>query len=261
VQAVPEPLLSSLVITRRDVALGGVLATVWNGCCAAAGASEPGCVIAGETADRLFARAPAETLNPDYFNRISMGSGDKALDFALAQTLSRITEAFHVLPGFVFYEDRDSANSFATPRLRFPKTDGTILLGTRFLKQILARSEDPEIALTAICAHEFAHVLQFKRGLLDALFAGEPTVRRCELHADFFAGYFAGKRKKQMPNYPAAVFAVALSTLKVRGGFRRDHGTSAQRAAAIVRGFEASYNEGLSLDDAIVLSMTYVGAA
>jgi len=177
------------VITRRNVALGGVLATVWNGCCAAAGASEPGCVIAGETADRLFARTPAEILNPDYFNHISMGSGDKALDFALAQTLSRITEAFHVLPGFVFYDDRDSANSFATPRLRFPKTDGTILLGTRFLKQILARPEDPEIALTAICAHEFAHVLQFKCGLLDALFAGEPTVRRCELHADFFASF------------------------------------------------------------------------
>jgi hypothetical protein len=249
------------MIARRDVVLGGVFATMCSGCCAAASASEStGCVVTGEAADRLFASSPADALNPDYFNRIYMGSGDKLLDFALAQTLSRITEALDVLPGFVFYDDRDSANSFATPRLRFPKTDGTILLGTRFLKQMLSRPQEPEIALTAICAHEFGHVLQFKRGLLDGLLAGEPTVRRSELHADFFAGYFAGKRKKQMPNYPAAVFAVTLSTLKVSGAARRNHGTSTQRAAAIVRGFEVSYREERSLDDAVALSMAYVGA-
>jgi hypothetical protein len=63
-----------------------------------------------------------------------------------------------------------------------------------------------------------------------------------------------------MPNYPAAVFAVTLSTLKVSGALRRNHGSSAQRAAAIVRGFEASYREGRSLDDAVALSMAYVGA-
>jgi hypothetical protein len=39
----------------------------------------------------VFARTFAETLNPDYFNRISMGSDDKAFDFALAQILSGIT--------------------------------------------------------------------------------------------------------------------------------------------------------------------------
>jgi hypothetical protein len=246
------------MIARRDVVLGGVLAML-SGCRATASASEStGCVVAGQKADLLFASSPAEALNPDYFNRIYIGSGDKALDFALAQTLSRITEALDVLPGVLFYDDRDSANSFATPRLRFPKTDGTILLGTRFLKKMLSRPQDPEIALTAICAHEFGHVLQFKRGLLDRLLAGEPTVRRCELHADFFAGYFAGKRKKQMPNYPAAVFAVTLSTLKISGFLRRNHGTPTQRAAAIVRGFEASYREGRSLDDAVALSMEYV---
>jgi hypothetical protein len=244
------------MIARRDVMLGGVFAAMCSGCCATASASEStGCVVTGEAADRLFASSPADALDPNYFSRIYMGSGDKLLDFALAQTLLRITDALDVLPGFVFYDDRDSANSFATPRL---KTDGTILLGTRFLKQMLSRPQEPQIALTAICAHEFGHVLQFKRGLLDELLAGEPTVRRSELHADFFAGYFAGKRKKQMPNYPAAVFAVTLSTLKVSGAARRNHGPSAQRAAAIVRGFEASYRERRSLDDAVALSMAYV---
>src|ERR1700730_13845807 len=104
------------MIARRDVVLGGVFAAMLSGCCATASASEStGCVVAGEKSDPLFASSPAEALNPDYFNRIYMRSGDKALDFALAQTLSRITEALDVLPGFLFYDDRDSANSFATP--------------------------------------------------------------------------------------------------------------------------------------------------
>jgi hypothetical protein len=73
------------MIARRDV-LGGVFATIYSGCCAAASVSEStGCVVAGEAADRLFASSPADALNPDYFNRLYMGSGNKLLDFALAQ--------------------------------------------------------------------------------------------------------------------------------------------------------------------------------
>jgi hypothetical protein len=97
------------MIARRDVVLGGVFATMCSGCCAAASASESiGCVVTGEAADRLFASSLADALNPDYFNRIYMGSGDKLLDFALAQTLSRITEALDVLPGFVSRAPNDA---------------------------------------------------------------------------------------------------------------------------------------------------------
>ena len=157
------------MITRRDAALGGLLTISggWCGVCSAASAREPsGCVVAADFPDQFFAGTPADRLNSAYFDRISLGSGNKALDYALAQTLSRITDAFSVLPGFVFYDDRDRVNSFATPRLRFPSTDGTILFGTRFLRRILSGHDNPEVALTSICAHEFAHILQFKRGLL-----------------------------------------------------------------------------------------------
>jgi hypothetical protein len=256
------------MITRRGMTLGGMLTLSGGYCrvCAAAGEAEAsGCVVAAEFPDQLFAgtptaETPAARLNPAFFDSISLSSGNKALDYALAQTLARITDAFQVLPGFVFYRDRNDANSFATPRRRFPRTDGTILFGTRFLHQLLSRHDNPEIALTSICAHEFAHILQFKRGLLASLLEGQPTTRRCELHADFFAGYFAGMRKKEKPEYPAAVFAVTLSSLTTGANYRHHHGTPQQRAAAIMRGFEASYRERRSLDDAIDLSMTYAAS-
>src|SRR5262249_7869550 len=63
--------------------------------------------------------------------------------------------------------------------------------------------------------------LQFKRGLLPPLIDGQPTIRRCELHADFFSGYFAGVRKKDKPDYPAAVFVVTLSSLMADGNYQR----------------------------------------
>ena len=252
-----------VMITRRNVILGGPLTISggWCGVCAAGSVTEPaGCVVAADFHDQFFARTPADRLNSAYFDRILLGSGNKTLDYALAQTLSRITDVFRVLPGFVFYDDRDRVNSFATPRLRFPGTDGTILFGTRFLKQLLSGHDNPEVALTSICAHEFAHILQFKRGLLSPLIEGQPTIRRCELHADFFSGYFAGVRKKDKPDYPAAVFVVTLSSLTADGNYRRNHGTSQERATAIIRGFETSYREQRSLDDAIDLSMQYIAS-
>src|SRR5262249_35993307 len=39
--------------------------------------------------------------------------------------------------------------------------------------------------------------------------AGQSTVKRSELQADYFAGYFAGHRKRERPTYPAAVVALA----------------------------------------------------
>jgi predicted metalloprotease len=44
----------------------------------------------------------------------------------------------------------------------------------------VAGNDHPDVAVTAICAHEYGHILQFKRGLIPRLQAGQTTVKRAE---------------------------------------------------------------------------------
>ena len=82
------------------------------------------------------------------------------------------------------------------------------------------------------------------------------------MQADFFAGYFAGIRKRERPNFPAAVFA--STALRFGDHFTNrhsHHGTPAERADAVVRGFKSAYEERASLSEAIEISMRYLAAA
>jgi hypothetical protein len=186
-------------------------------------------------------------------------SGDKDFDMALAQTLSKISDAFAVLPGFAYYDDHDDENAYATEAVRLTNADGTVLFGQRLLKRLLALRENPDIAVAAVCAHEFGHILQYKQKLVDRVSKGQTSVKRTELQADFFAGYFAGLRKRERPEFPAAVFA--LTQYNSGDDMLNDpdhHGTPDERGAAISRGYEAAYRERLSLGDAIEASVAYV---
>ena len=190
---------------------------------------------------------------------IIASSGDRQFDYALAQTLSRISDTFHVLPGFAYYDDTGAPNAYASPAVRMARADGTVLFGQIYLKRALARPEHPDAAVAAVCAHEFGHILQYKLKLKNTLLAGQPTVKRLELHADYLAGYFAGISKLQKPNYPAAVFA---TTKYSSGDFNvnkpQHHGTPDERAGAIVRGFEVAYREKHNLSDAVQIGINYV---
>jgi len=140
--------------------------------------------------------------------------------------------------------------------------DGTVLFGQRLLRAVLSEVEHPDVAATAICAHEFGHIVQFKRDLLPILSAGQRTVKRTELHADFLAGFFAGRRKLQKRNYPAAVFAQKqYSSGDPHVDNPDHHGRPEERAAAIVRGFETAYVDRRPLADAVQIGLRYVGAA
>jgi hypothetical protein len=185
------------------------------------------------------------------------GSGDKEFDFALAQTLYRLSETFGVVPGVAYYDDYDGANAFAMSAKKLANPDGTVLLGLRCLKAALAQREHPDVAVTSICAHEFGHIVQYKRRL--NLNAGQKTVKRSELHADFLAGFYAGVVKLERPAYPAAVFATQQYSA---GNFNYSspafHGTPDERARAVVRGFETAYRTRLSLNEAIEVGIRFV---
>jgi hypothetical protein len=259
------------MLTRREVLRNGLL-TILYGVCAPGrqaeaqtpgrGTSNRGCILLpGETA-HFMSSATEPQLFVTGKEPIISKSQDPAFDFALAHTLARLSEVMSVLPGFAYYDDRDAPNALATREVRLGKSDGTVLFGQEFLRRMLAVEESPEVAVAAVCAHEFGHILQFKRGLDRRLIAGEPTVKKVELNADFFAGFFAGVRKLERPTFPAAVFALTQYNLgDTEFASRHHHGTPEERGRAITRGFEVAYDERRTLEQAIEVGLAYALAA
>jgi hypothetical protein len=248
--------------TRRDVVAGGMLSLCFGTCCRADSSRTPhtfGCCLASEDVEAVY---PNGTDTRTYFTGdepMIPRSGDRDFDYALAQTLAKISDAFGVLPGFAYYDDNDSRNAYATSRTRLNRVDGTVLMGIYLQQQLRAGKDHPEVAVAAVCSHEFGHILQYRHDLVSRVNAGQPTVKRSELQADYFAGYYAGLRKKERPTYPTAVVAVTQGDFgDSHFNSPSHHGTEAERGAAVVRGFNAAFREGKTLAQAIEESTNYV---
>jgi len=249
--------------SRREVVLGGGLVLLWGQCPAHA---QPrvrqtigGCILTDSELSSYYDVKVEMRMYATGQEPIIHQSGDPTFDYAMAQTLARLTATLQVLPGFVYYDDHDGLNAFASSAVRMQRADGTVLFGSRLLRRLMAGTDHPDVAVTAICAHECGHILQFKRGLIQRLRAGQPTVKRAELHADFLAGYYAGHRKRDKRDYPAAVFAATQHSFGDNHvNNPGHHGTPTERAAAIVEGFKVAYEQGRSLDEAITIGMAYV---
>jgi predicted metalloprotease len=163
-----------------------------------------------------------------------------------------------VLPAFAFYDDYDGKNAYATPLKRLERVDGTVLMGAGLLQELRSKAENPEVTVAGVCAHEFGHILQYRHKLLARLDAGQRTVKRGELQADYFAGYFAGLRKRERREFPAAV--IALTQFEFGDLQYNDpghHGTPKERGDAVSKGFEASFRQNKSLGEAIEESTSY----
>jgi predicted metalloprotease len=72
---------------------------------------------------------------------------------------------------------------------------------------------------------------------------------RSEQFADFYAGWYAGQRKKLEQSYPASVFATMLSSLTSET--RSTHGTTTDRILAVVEGFKSAEERKLTFLEAI----------
>jgi hypothetical protein len=244
------------MLTKREALLGGLVTIVTasvSNVCFGQSHSVAGCVLSAADAQSFVGNVSTQLQLPE---RLIGHSGNNDFDYALAQTLSKLSDVFGVLPGFAYY-NVNSYNALATSRRLASNIDGTILFGRDLLFTLLAKLENPDAAVAAVCAHEFGHIVQFKNGL--ALTRNQPTVKRAELHADFLAGFYAGQRKLERSDFPAAVFA---ATQEQMGDYaftdRNHHGRPNERAAAIVRGFEVAYRERRSLADAIQIGVNFV---
>lgn len=244
----------------RRLVLGGGLAACACPCFARRRVDSPGCVLTESESEALYpsgtATASARTVSGR--DTIIARSGNADFDRALAETLVKLSTALQVSPGFAYYDDSGAHNAYATRLVRLNGADGTVLFGQGFLRELMRGRESPEVAVATVCAHEFGHILQFKHNLMARVRGKDPTVKRAELQADFFAGYFSGLRKKERPSYPAAVGA--LTQYNVGDNHVRSpqhHGTKQERGAAFVRGYEVAYSENKPLGEAIQISINY----
>jgi len=243
---------------RRELVLGG-LVTIVCGCgCAHSRVVPPGCVTDDTAIRGLVGNAPHSfDINS---GPLESGSGDRDFDRALAISLSKLCDIFGVLPGFAFFDDSDvggRGNAFASRSQRLGRADGSVVFGKKLLHNLL-QQEQGAAAVIGVCAHEFGHIAQFKRRVRDNMVV-DGKIKRLELHADYLAGYFAGRRKLEKNDFPAAVIA---HTQWVGGDFNTwkptHHGTPEERGQAVVEGFQAAFPDPKPFDRAFNDGMTFV---
>ncbi len=246
----------TMSFSRRETLFEGALAFLWTSAagicpCSAfiADQRNTGCHVSREEAPSFFARTNAAQTFRFGTEDIEPRSGDPHMDRALAQTLARLARMFDVLPGFAYFREHDRKNALATPQPLLERSDGTVLFGLQLLRELLARPEHPDASVVAVCAHEFGHIVGYKTGLIRQLAPDPRQPFRAEQHADYLAGFFAGVRRRERPDFPAVVFAM---TMRTEGGVTRgSHGTSEERAQAVVEGFKAAYERQISVSDGI----------
>lgn len=162
-------------------------------------------------------------------------SGDHRLDRALIAELKNIIDIIPVDPGFKYIRD-DSPNAFATTDTYVAGTRGTVLLGLNLIRQEMHSSEYGGVAVAGISAHECGHIFQFFSPYVRRL--GGYTAKYVELHADFLAGYYMGRRR-EFSSDRIAVFARSVFN---KGDYNFNHpshhGTPDQRFEAMKRGYE-----------------------
>lgn len=246
--------------TRRKVICGGLLTIAFGSEGARGDGFYRGCTLTDTEIGSRVGASPRHLsfdIDRDHYEN---GSGDKVFDRALAHTLTKASDLLNVLPGFAFFDDNTSRNAFASSSTRLGHSDGSVVFGKILFQEIMQRPDHPELGIAAVCAHEFGHISQYKRGIDRRLVVGrDGPVKRLELHADFLAGYFAGRRKLENPDYPAAVFAATQFDFGDNNfGDPNHHGTSKERGDAVVEGFYVAFRDKLDFDVAVEKGVQYV---
>lgn len=222
VSLVAAPALASQGLVLKDAEAAPAL-SMMGGCCLMHG---------GEA---LIAQSRLSRVDPGK-NAIE-GSGNSRLDRSLGLVLADLAGKFNVRPGFGYFDDTGSPNALAMPDSRFPASEGTVLFGREMLSRYLANANG-DMFIMGICAHEFAHIVQFFSGFYGRLTQGQKTKKLVELHADFLSGYYIGLRKI---NYTASeLVALGRSWESIGDSSYTDpqhHGTSEERLRAVEQGY------------------------
>ncbi len=199
-------------------------------------------------------------------NRHFRTTGDPALDRDLDRALGTIADLFEVNPAFGFYDptnfqngpESSVMNAFAIDRnTDIAGTQGTVGFGWDLFRTEFYQFDRTGMTIMAIAAHEFAHILQGKRGL--QIRYGNPN--KSEINADFLAGYFLGARKRVIPTLRFQKAGELFNRLgkSMNGNPTRTHGDSRERLDAAEAGFRIAFVQNKSLNDAIRAGLEFVG--
>lgn len=168
------------------------------------------------------------------------------LDAQLTQITVYAANQFRVYPSVRYYDERGTPpNAFATPVNTEQSRDGSVRLGVnlvasealRFITSEYGVTRLYSYSITAVLAHELAHIVQFKRG------AGQMG-RNTELQADFLAGWYFAHLAQVDPNFgPNMGVRDGMAAFYSRGDYNFNqpshHGTHDQRLAAFLAGYES----------------------
>ncbi|CAK0757348.1 conserved hypothetical protein [Gammaproteobacteria bacterium] len=188
-------------------------------------------------------------------------SGDARLDRALGTLLADMASKFEVRPGFAFYDDADGRNALAMEKSYLPNTQGTVLFGRGLLTQELNRGQNGDMPVMGICAHEFGHIVQYRRGVYERLMAGRETAKRVELHADFLAGYYIGRRGLDYGENQLVALGRAWEELGDNNfSDPLHHGTREERLQAVETGYHMATASRAGLAEAIEGGLYYLRA-
>jgi hypothetical protein len=245
------------LLPRRSMVIG--LVTACCGCDATDSVSTTvGCMISDSDLDSdLQSSQGAVAFNIEK-DPTSSGPDDPDFKRALSYALKNMSNLFGVEPGFAFFDDDTSNNAFASRSKRLGRQDGSVVFGQKMFDSLMTQPTNPDVGVAVVCAHEFGHIVQFKRGLYWQLVV-EGRVKRLELHADFLAGYFAGRRRLEHKDYPAVVFAETMDRLgDTQFNNPQHHGTSDERGQAVVAGYECAFKDQEDFSTAVRTGVTYV---
>lgn len=245
------------MISRRTAIVGATTYFSDICCCHSSSITRSyGCYVAPDAADTMFSRSsPGEIAAPN-LKGIQYGSGSKMFDYALARTLAHLSALSGTQPAFAFFDEEANKNAYATDASMLNGADGTILFGRKMISYLFkAFPVDIGPAVISICAHEFGHIVAYRKGIGSRLMTDRSKPFRSEQFADFFAGWYAGVRLSDNSGFPAVVFTQVLSSLTTKE--RGTHGTATDRMLAVGAGFSASKERRLDMNDAIREGMEY----
>jgi len=178
-------------------------------------------------------------------------TGDLDLDEDFVEEARRLSSLFNIAPSIRLWNDADGPNAVASPHVsRKEYPHGTVYVGLRLLTQELYGHGRGGTAVAGILAHEFGHILQFDNGV-------RRNGKYTELHADYLAGWYLG-RKNRVHVQKIEAFA---SSLYSKGDYNfwhpSHHGTPEERVAAMLAGFgsaDLSIHEAYDEGNAVVRS-------
>ncbi len=196
-----------------------------------------GCLLMDQAeGEQLLAKASLSDLGA---GEVVQTTGDSRFDRDLGTMLADLAGRFRVRPGFGFYDDAQP-NAVALPESRFTHSQGSVLFGRRMLK-IGMQADYGDWFVMGICAHEFAHIVQYFSDYYPRLSTGQTNAKKVELHADFLSGYYMGLRSADF-RYSAAELRALGQTWETLGDSAytsaSHHGTAAERLDAIEQGFK-----------------------